>query len=165
MNIELPDFLLEMSKQMSEQPNRCTAHPFWQVRCKRYPITEEGYNVHHWILADDDGEFFRSDLDECPRRALLNRFPEFCDDWERFEGRSFIDYFDVDTDVLPEQARKFFVQETEEVISTHMTESDAKWFIKRKQHDHPKLYTYVESAYWAPQLKKLQDWIIGLTND
>ena len=95
---EIPDFLLEMSEQMNSQPNRCTSHPLWQVRCKRYLITAEE------------------------------------------------------------------TEETEEIVTTHLTEADANWFIQRKQHDYPKLYTYVESAYWSPQLRELEDWIKQLTN-
>lgn len=157
---ELPSFLIEMSKQMNEQPNRSTSHPFWQVRCKRYLPTEQGYNDHHWVLCDDDGEFFRSDGDEDLHEVMLDRFPEFCEELE--EG--FSEWFDPDIDDLPDCVRKIYVQETEEIVTTHLTESDALWFIKRKQHDYPPLYTYVESAYWSPQLRELQDWIKSLTN-
>lgn len=90
--IEVPEFLLEMSKQMREQDSRLTAHPIWQVRCKRYASTQEGINEAGYEII-------------------------------------------------------------EEVVSTHMTEADAIAFIARKGHDYPTLYTYVESAYWAPQLR------------
>ena len=63
----------------------------------------------------------------------------------------------------PPDVKKLYMQEIEEVVSTHLTEHDANWFISRKQHDYPPLYTYVVSAYWSPQLRELQDWIIGLT--
>jgi hypothetical protein len=165
MNIELPEFLLEMSKQMNEQPNRCTAHPFWQVRCKRYIVTEQGYNEHHWVLADDDGEFYRSDEDGDINEVLLERYPEFCEKWAESEGEDFVDGFDSEYCCLPCDVRKVYVQEVEEVVTTHLTEVGAKQFISRKQHDYPELYTYVESAYWSPQLRELQDWIIRLTNE
>ncbi|MCH8553253.1 MAG: hypothetical protein LAT62_15045 [Natronospirillum sp.] len=63
---------------------------------------------------------------------------------------------------LPDGMSVFPVQEVEEVISTHLTQSDAEWFIRRKQHDYPPLYTYVESACWAPQLRQLQGWLTFL---
>lgn len=163
-NSIIPEFLLEMSKQMSEQPNRSTAHPFWQVRCKRYEVTQEGYNDHHWILTDDDGEFFRSDIDGSVNDVLLERYPEFCKKWSGDNEQDFYDDFNKSYDDLPSDVTLLFVQEVEQIVTTHLTESDANWFIKRKQHDYPKLYTYVESAYWSPQLKELQDWIISLTN-
>ena len=77
----------------------------------------------------------------------------------------FAESFDYDFDDLPKGVNRCFVQEAEEIVTTHLTEFGALKFIKRKQHDYPKLYTYVESAYWSPQLRELQDWIIGLTND
>jgi len=166
MKTELPDFILEMSKQMSAQPARSTSHPFWQVRCKRYVITQEGYNEHHWILQNDDGEFFnsRSDVDGCPTEALLENYPEFCKQWGIDYGVDFLESYDIEIyDELPGGVNKLFMQEIEEVVTTHLTEADANWFIKRKQHDYPKLYTWVESAYWSPQLKELQDWIISLS--
>lgn len=77
---------------------------------------------------------------------------------------SFNSYFDADWQDLPDDIKKFHMQEIEEVVSTHLTQHEAEWFIKRKQHDYPKLYTYVESAYWSPQLRELQDWVKSLTN-
>lgn len=159
----IPEFLLEISKQMNEQENRLTSHPFWQVRCKRFLITEEGYNEHHWILCDDDGEFYRSDMDGfSPAEALMERYPEFCKTWAEANQEDFLEGFDPELDDLPDSVRKIHMQEVEEVVSTHLTQHDAEWFIKRKQHDYPPLYTYVESAYWSPQLRELQDWIISL---
>ena len=56
MKADIPQFLIELSKQMNSDPSRGTSHPFWQVRHKDYLITEEGYNEHHWELVDGDGE-------------------------------------------------------------------------------------------------------------
>ena len=57
MEIKIPDFLLEMSKQLNEQNNRGTAEPIFQVRHKDYLVTEVGYNQHHWEfhLVDSEG--------------------------------------------------------------------------------------------------------------
>jgi hypothetical protein len=177
MNTKIPEFLIEMSNQMRNQPNRCTSHPFWQVRCKEYPVTAEGYNDHHWVLVNEDGEFYRSDIQELSIAAEY--FKENYSDWFEVQVKDakddcfwedqddieiFADSFDFDYEDLPDGINRVFVQETEKIISTHFTESDANWFINRKQHDYPKLYTYVESAYWSPQIKDLQEWIISLTN-
>jgi hypothetical protein len=166
----VPEFLLEMSKQMQAQPNRMTAHPFWQVRCKRHLPTEQGYNDCGYEIVGDDGVVYRSyDSDEEDLELLLlEDYPEFCEKWcaDMENGDSIEDAigsFDPQQDELPDGLRLVYVQEVEEVVTTHLTESDAKWFIRRKQHDYPKLYTYVASAYWSPQFRQLQDWIIGLT--
>ncbi|EGR2446752.1 TPA: DNA N-6-adenine-methyltransferase [Vibrio cholerae] len=63
MNIEIPDFLIEMSKQMHEQNNRITADPIWQVRHKQYLVTEQGYNESHWEIAATSEAWWPDDAD------------------------------------------------------------------------------------------------------
>jgi len=179
--IEIPDFLLELSQQMNSDPNRCTSHPFWQVRCKRYLPTADGCNEHHYVLFDrsNDGAFYRSDIGDfgdC-MSYLMEWHEEWAKEWAITSMRYRIDspretvhefFYDKFTDVyideLPECIDKVPMQEAEEVVATHLTQAAAEQFIARKQHDYPPLYTYVESAYWSPQLRELQDWIKSLTN-
>lgn len=170
--IEIPDFLMEMSKQMREQPSRSTSHPFWQVRCKRFLPTEKGYNEIGYEIISDSGVIFKSYSadEEDLEQILLTDYPEFCEKWrdDMDNGDTVedaISSFDPEDDNLPDGLTLVYVQETEEIVSTHFTEHDANWFIKRKGHDYTGLYTYVESAYWSPQIKQLQDWIISLTED
>ena len=96
MSREIPDFLLEMSKQMNEQDCRSTAHPFWQVRCKNFIVTESGYDEHHYELIDDDGSFYRSDSDESANGAIKDRYPGFVKNWESEEGENFLECFDAE---------------------------------------------------------------------
>lgn len=173
MEAALPDWLREMSRQMRTQENRLTAHPFWQVRCKRYLPTLDGYNESHHEVCGDEGVVWRSsDPDAELVTYLLENHEDWCKQWA--EDNDYLDAYDSIAeamedsfepmaDELPEGIRLIPVQEIEEVVTTHFTQADAEWFIKRKQHDYPPLYTYVESAYWSPQLRNLQDWIIGLT--
>lgn len=176
----IPPFLLELSKQLNEQPSRSTAHPFYQVRCNRYYVTEADYNEDHWALFGDDGEVWRND--SAPEE-LCEYLAEYHRDWvvsligeneDAEEGEEEIDEelatrlqecgeFDFDCDDLPDGLKKLHMQKIEEVVSTHLTLDAANKFIKRKQHDYPKLFTYAESAYWSPQLRELQDWIKSLT--
>jgi len=165
----IPDWLMEMSEQMRIQDNRGTSHPFFQVRCKRYIVTEQGYNEAGYELCTDDGVVYRSYAAEEDdlEKLLIEDYPEFCEQWRIDEGDETVDdaisSFDPTEDDLPEGVRLVYVQETEEIVSTHLTEVGARQFIRRKQHDYPKLYTYAESAYWSPQLRQLQDWIISLS--
>ena len=176
---QLPAFLIEMSKQMHEQSNRCTAEPIWQVRCKRYLVTEQDYNEHHWeIISEDDGFLlYRSDVDGDYKRLaehLIDNNEDWCAEWCRdFDidlacEYDFIDIFSTQYDPdgyldLPDGYKRLYLQETEEVIKTCLTEVDARAFIARKQHDYPKLYTYVESMVYCPQMIELRNWILSLT--
>lgn len=179
MNTEIPEFLLEMSKQIRYQDNRCTAEPIYQVRCQRYVVTEEGYNESHWELhaPDSDGRPIYSTLSGFINDDYHSEFYEENEDWCNFELveagfdptlESFIDNFDFyeyknDCNDWPYDYKVIHMQETEEVVKTCLTESDAEWFIKRKQHDYPKLYTYVESMVFCPQMIELRNWILSLS--
>ena len=55
MQTQIPEFLLEMSKQINEQDNLCTADPVWQVRCKRTRPTASEYS-RAWEIIDRSGD-------------------------------------------------------------------------------------------------------------
>ena len=77
----------------------------------------------------------------------------------------FLEHFDSDSDLdsLDYCFEKYCVEEYEDIVkSAFLTEADANWFINRKQHDYPKLYTYVESMYYCPQMIELRNWIMSL---
>ena len=85
------------------------------------------------------------------------------------EDESFYDYFDFEKhkasfEDFPDAYRVIHLQELYKIVWTGLTEYAANQFINRKQHDYPDLYTYVESAYWSPQLVELQEWIKSLTD-
>lgn len=173
MNIEIPEFLLEMSKQMNEQPNRSTSHPFWQVRCKR-EITCCAGREDFWVIVDVKNEYHEIYNSENPDVGLFcdymtEYYTEWVAEWEESNELVFCSAnFSIDDEIynIPdgyEELEVIPMQRIEEVVSTHLTQHDAEWFIKRKQHDYPKLYTFVESAYWSPQFKQLQDWIKELS--
>lgn len=177
--IEVPAFLIEMSQQMHLQDSRMTAEPIWQVRCKRYLVTEQGYSEDHWEILHDDSEgralhhsAFSDDYSELAE-YLLETDEEWCKEWCDEQGidfceSAFIDAFSADYDPdgcldLPDGYKRLYLQETEEVIKTCLTEADALAFIARKQHDYPKLYTYVEPMVFCPQMIELRNWIMSLT--
>lgn len=175
MSTQIPEFLLEMSKQMHEQDNRITAEPIFQVRYKKYLVTAEGYNESHYEIVDCDGStVYHSAKDNWAEleEYLLEHHEEWCIDWaennldcddEADLKEHFKDNFPYGPhEEYPDMA-VVFLQETEEVVKSCLTEADAKWFIQRKQHDYPPLYIYVESMVFCPQMIQLRNWIMGLT--
>jgi hypothetical protein len=187
MNTEIPAFLLEMSKQIREQDNHMTAYPIYQVRCKRYLVTEEGYSESHWELHAPDSEGYPtySSKPHYDNNAAAEDFfsenKKWCIEWleenlldykrnSDSDEETFYECFDFDSycetgDEWPDDYTVIRMQETEEVIKTCFTKSDAEWFINRKQHDYPKLYTYVASMVFCPQMIELRNWIMELSND
>jgi hypothetical protein len=180
---QIPAFLIAMSQQMHEQSNRMTADPIFQVRYKHYLVTAPDYNEHHWeiIEPDDGGTLYHSEECNITNLAewLLDSETNWCEtvfDDADFDTRGFHDFhdaflaffdecFDVENNYesLPDSLMKIHLQETEEVVKTCLTEADANWFIQRKQHDYPKLYTYAESMCFCPQMIELRNWIMSLT--
>jgi len=174
MSKKIPQFILDLSKQLNDQPSRSTAHPFYQVRCKRPYVTMEGYSSAYFEIYNEDTVVFSpnwqkngSKEEEFAEYLVEYHYGWLCDTYEDIEVIDVdfvIENFNFDDcDNLPDELTKLWIQEIEEVVSTHLTLDAAEQFIKRKQHDYPKLYTYAESAYWSPQLRELQDWIKSLT--
>jgi len=173
--VEIPQFLLEMSEQINTQDNRITADPIWQVCYDKEHITAEGYESYitcgsigdgdyTLILSTEDGSLADNDF---AIDYLQENHAGFCKYWcESFEKEmsdfDFIEQFEnYEMDNLGFQIN--YMTRRKEVVKTCLTEVDAKWFIQRKQHDYPKLYTYVESMVFCPQMIELREWIKSLT--
>ena len=59
---------------------------------------------------------------------------------------------------------KLAMQKERTIVKSCLTEEDARFFIRRKQYDYAKLYTYVESMIFCPQMIELRAWIKSLSN-
>lgn len=182
-NIEIPEFLLEMSHQLNTQDNRITADPIWQVRCKRWRVTADGFSdtFHIFNHADCD-TVAESDNDTTVNEQILTYMVEgyghsdWAQEWALENGAQdgmterdlldiFHESFDPKCDDLPDNMELHWMEQYEDVVKTCLTEADANWFINRKQHDYPPLYTYVESMCYCPQMIELRNWIKSLNQE
>ncbi len=166
MNIEIPDFLIEMSRQINTQNNRFTRNPIFVVCYDEKLTTAEGYQ-------EDGSEWVREDGYICEgddKEALLSHLKEHYKDWfksfvEQFDFNFDLDYFEPEYCDLPPDITRWFYQKVRKPVKYCLTEADANAFIARKQHDYPKLYTYVESMVFCPQMIQLREWIMSLTKE
>ncbi len=174
MSIEIPEFLLEMSKQMHEQDNRLTAHPIWTVCYDEEYVTQDGYNESYIAAFDEEGNKICNDDDLTELAEYLEEnhedwFNKFLADYGVNDSEEpheeFCSLFCVETDDLPEGLKFLAIAKRMKPVKYCLTESDAKAFIKRKQHDYPKLYTYVESMVFCPQMIDLRNWIMSLSGE
>jgi len=183
MKTTIPDFLLEMSKQINTQDNRCTGDPLWQVMCKRTRVTAEDYsdrlqildreNEYHVVADSEDGDINQQIVDylECDPEDLPVNLEQWvdknCDYDHDLDGQSKIDFFleefDHDSDTLYDNFDKIWVEEYEQIIKTCLTEHDADHFMRNNAHNWPPMYTYVTSMYRCPQMIELRKWIMELT--
>ena len=178
MKIEVPEFLVEMSRQLNEQNNRMTADPMFEVRYKSYLVTEEGYNESHWeIICDSGYTLYHSEKSESfddLASYLYQNESDWCESWLEDNGYGsvsvhelqftdlFNDHFNPQLDELPSELKKLHMQEVEVTVNSHFTEVDAQAFIDRKQHSYPKLYIYATSLCYCWNMIELRNWIKNL---
>ena len=148
----------------------------FEVRYKTTLVTEQGYNESHFEIISEGGEtLYHSINSECFTELaehLLENCTSWCKSWLEeydieFLSDSFVECFNENYYLdgwfsLPDDIVKIHMQEIEVTVNSHLTEASAKAFIKRKQHDYPKLYTYAVSMCYCPQMIELRDWIKGL---
>lgn len=188
MKVEIPEFLKEMSEQLNKQGNRMTADPLFEVRYKKYIVTESGYNESHWEIINGEGDSFhhseQSENFNELAKYLFEHHSDWCKQWlEDYEIEMqpdrwpdnysvvdafcevFTEHFDHYWCELPGDLTKLHMQEIEVTVNSHFTEADANAFIKRKQHDYPPLYTYAISLCYCYNMAELRRWLVSLTND
>jgi hypothetical protein len=168
MNKEIPAFLIEMSKQMHEQDNRITAEPIWVVCYDEWLTCGSGRGDKIIMLLIDDGEYIKcDDSDHFPIYEHLTEYhSEWCQEhFDTVDADELSDSLNLYYDELPDgvSVEQLDMQKVVHKLKYCLTEADANWFIKRKQHDYPKLYTYVESMVYCPQMIELRNWILSLT--
>jgi len=180
--MEIPKFLIEMSEQMNNEDVRATSDPVWQVRCKRTRPTDSDYSDTFQLMDRENDYSLVATNKECGsiNQQIVNYLdcdpddlPVIFESWvDSQDGEStsgenkikyFLNCFDCETDAL-DGIDLIWVEEYEDIVKgAFLTEEDANWFIKRKQHDYPKLYTYVESLCFCPQMIELRSWIKSLS--
>ncbi len=179
--MQIPKFLLEMSKQLNEQDNRSTADPIWVVCYDEWLTCADDRGDKEVILLSDGG---CGDHIECgieDYTEIFDYLTTYHEEWcwdvikESNEEEDDLDeisnYFNPDDiycqSELPEgvEIEKIAMQKVVHKLKYCLTESDANAFIKRKQHDYARLYTYVESMYFCPQMMELRNWIKGLSDE
>jgi len=173
MKTDIPGFLLEMSKQINTQDNRITADPLWMV-CydKEYPTSEDYGDHYEWVDCNNEYHVIyksNSDDDETDemRSYLVDHNGNWVEQYLDNHGEEDLNEcfsMSYNDDELPSGIEKIWLNKKQEVVKACLTEADAKWFIKRKQHDYAPLYTYVFSMCYCPQMIELRKWIMSLTN-
>ena len=176
--MEIPKFLIEMSEQMNNEDNRCTADPIWMVCHDSWLTCADDRGDKRILLLQDDDHHI--ECDDSDHREIFEYLHENHNEWcieyiatygdidEDDTLEELINCLDVNdgsSSPLPEgvTVEELCMQKEMKIINAHLTEEGAKQFIARKQHDYPELYTYVYSMYFCNQMKELRGWIKSLS--
>lgn len=168
MNVEIPEFIKQLSEQLNEQSNRMTADPIFCVYYdKKLPTSEDHADGHEYFDKDNCcviGNF--EDLKEHLRNGDYKEFiQDVMADRPNYEAFEDVEESDIDEDDLPEDISKSYYLKDKCFVKASLTESGAQQFIDRKQHDYPKLYIYAESMCYQWQMIELRKWLMSLTAD
>ena len=159
---------------MNNEDNRCTADPIWMVCHDEWLTCADDRGDKTILLLCDDDNHIECDIDDHTKifEYLYESHNEWCieyiatygdeDELDAFyELCNILDVNDGLASSLPEgvTTEELCMQKTMKVINSHLTLDGANQFIDRKQHDYPKLYTYVYSMYFCNQMKELRNWI------
>lgn len=177
---ELPAFLIEMSEQMNNEDNRCTADPIWMVCHDNWLTCADDRGDKTILLMQGDDHYIECDdsdhteifeyLYEHHEEWCLAYIKEYGDEEEENivdELANCVTLDDSYSNTLPDgiTIERLCMQKEMKVINAHLTLEGANQFIARKQHDYPKLYTYVYSMYFCEQMKELRGWIKSLAKE
>jgi len=175
--MKAPKFLIEMSEQMNTEDVRCTAEPIWMVCYDKWLTCADDRGDKTILLLCDNGDNYL-ECDDDDYTPIFDYLKEYHEEWcmklitDSDEEEDDIDelstWFDPDDMYnysLPDglTIEKLDMQKERTIVKACLTEEDARYFIQRKQHDYAKLYTYVESMIYCPQMIELRAWIKSLT--
>ena len=183
--MEIPKFLTEMSEQMNNKDVRCTAEPIWTVCYDKWLTCADDRGDKTILLISDDCSYKECDNESEVLTYLHEHHCDWinsvkldlynddclCDDYDSFEAYLECDDFELNLDYTdydyPDglNIERLCMQSERVIVKSCLTEEDARYFIKRKQHDYAKLYTYVESMIFCPQMIELRGWIKSLTKE
>tara|TARA_R110001632_G_scaffold72697_3_gene167862 strand:- start:673 stop:1215 length:543 start_codon:yes stop_codon:yes gene_type:complete len=178
VKVKIPEFLVEMSQQMQSEHIRMMEHPIWQVCyddkiptkedfCDGYRIfTREGRVLFDSQSCADQFRFIDDAVDNFG--ALVRSYNKEKNEGDSEYSFSFKDDFDIDYNFEDscfdddDIYKKYYYTKVRTVVKSCLTEQEAVAYIKRRQHDHWPLYTYVYSMDYCPQMIELRNWIKGL---
>lgn len=169
--MNIPEFLKEISHQLKEQDNRCTQDPIFMVCYDKWLTCADGRGDKEVFLINRDDEYTECDTKEELANYLIEHYEDFVNEYllqqeDPNDLDLFREEFNPEDEIYPVglNVELMCMQKEMTVVNSHLTEAGAKQFIKRKQHSYQKLYIYAYSMNLCPQMIELRKWIIGLTD-
>lgn len=154
MQVDIPDWLVDMANEMRRQNNAATAHPIYVVK-ERIPF----YLTESSEFSIPDSSFVKAVY---TNREDTDDGLEFFDSEEELlqHYRDEMEYDQEDMDNI--QIEEYCMYELQRPRAFFFTRKEAEELIERIPYKLADPFIYVESAYESDEVKQLMNWIISL---
>ena len=148
--VQIPDFLLDMSKRLHTQDNRMTADPLFCVFEKQQIVVPESmsYDYICWFSQDS-----YCDADD----ETVNKLEELREDLGSYC------WHDDEIELDGELWRRCAIEEIDKFVAAALTEAGAQEHIEMNGHNLRRPFIYVTSLHRTPEMIKLREWLLSLT--
>lgn len=148
--VPVPQALLEMSRKMRAQDNRCTAEPIYEIRKIRNIPWVDPDTADGWVWLDEGDNLVTT--------------PELISALDKHVET---DGFDREIQVGDTVYTRCYCRHLEVTIddgAVFFTEAAANDYIRRNQKRHSeKLYVYVDSGHRNPEWQEIRNFLLSLT--
>lgn len=155
---EMYEFLINLSKELNIQDNRCTASPyFFQIQEEKLIPTGEGMGNEIWV---HDDIVLRNENDI--KEAIFDYKEWNVDNEEHQKMYNELSNFDID-DILEENFIKHYETTQLTYQNAFITEKACKEHIRLNSYNYTNPVDYLSHAFRNPELEKLLNFIKKLT--
>lgn len=140
MKAELPDFLLEISRNLNTQDNRGTANPMFVVFEKEIIVTHADYDHDRIEWSREDDPSVTADSRQHARLEKLYASGRDTPNWYRVT-----------------------VKEIDRFVTVCFTEKGCKDYLEINRHNLRKPFIYAAGSYRNHEYQQMRNWLMGLT--
>ena len=157
---EMYDFLMELSKEMNNQDNRCTAKPyFFQIQTMEKVYVPEDCGTIEWHGNDQTIET------EEEIKEVIFEYKNWDVNNDEHNGK-YEELDDIKEIILQEAgySRAWYRYE-EKYQNSFLTAKSCKEHIRRNHYHYNKPLDYLSHAFRNQELEKIMEFISGLTHN
>lgn len=155
---EMHEFLMNLSKELNTQNNRCTAMPyFFQIQTKREVFAPDGRKVFacgESVIYADDKEAISEEI------AAIKDWDLDGDDLEKFNA---LDKYDIEDILRENDYEEYYVDYENELKNAFFTERACEEHIKYNAYHYNEPCSYLSHGFRNPELEKVMQFICELT--
>lgn len=148
--VQIPDFLLDMSKRLHTQNNRITATPLFCVYEKQEVVVPEEMHYDRICWFNDENLCYAD-------AETADKLEEYREDPDNYY------WHDNEIELDGEVWRRFAIEEIDKFVTASLTEAGAQEHIEMNGHNLRRPFICVTSLFRTPEMIMLREWLMGLT--